>query len=616
MPATQDTSPNASRARNYLLAYLNGLNPLSSIEDQMSQNTEQMIPPPNPAAPPTPSRWWRNDEAHPLYPIPQGAPADFAGMVIPNPDNLRVLPDTQAPADVLSQGKLSTGNFTGKKTPLRKVSDNAMKLPPGAVLESAPATSQPAMKLPPGAVLESGTAGAAPPTTPGAGSRFGNNLLLGAGVSSNEEAKNFFVHPIDTLKKMATTQGGLGIRAKNELANKDYVRGLTHAVEYMMPMLGPNLAQAGDQLEKGDIAGGTGRTLGAAIPIVAGSPEARATAAETGSAISDTAQAAADRAITAAQKVTPKQAAIAAGTAGGAVIGKGVMSAYFGSKFGHVAEALLGKDRANAPIFQKAASLDEAADSLAEVIARDREAQTQAAPLGKLPATGAKPASATAEALAAGPQTASAAAKTSAPRFTVQDRAAAKSLLEDALQQHTSDVIDNAVPGKNTQTKGAIEYYLKKGDVANAERVLDKSAKAANPAWQPLDRQPVPSTNEIRERVQAESKIPAAGSAADALDDRALQQEMDWNLQRHGWAAESEARREFIARNSNYYNKSGKTRGYVPGETVKYTKTPGVKTAGKAGQAAGSASATAASGDLTDMLQKSLDQVRAQSEQK
>jgi hypothetical protein len=116
-----------------------------------------------------------------------------------------------------------------------------------------------------------------PPAAPdSAASRFGSNLASGAGVTSTEGAKQFFTHPLDVLKAMAQQQGELGVRAKNELANKDYVRGLTHAVEYLMPGLGPNLAQAGDQLQKGDIAGGVGRTLGAAIPIAAASPEIRA----------------------------------------------------------------------------------------------------------------------------------------------------------------------------------------------------------------------------------------------------------------------------------------------------------------------------------------------------
>jgi len=116
---------------------------------------------------------------------------------------------------------------------------------------------------------------AAPPQD-SAASRFGSNLASGAGVMSSEDTKNFFLHPIDTLKNAFAAQGQLGEQAKQDFQNKDYVRGITHAAEYMMPFIGPNLAQAGKQLEQGDIAGGVGRTVGAALPMVAGSPEARA----------------------------------------------------------------------------------------------------------------------------------------------------------------------------------------------------------------------------------------------------------------------------------------------------------------------------------------------------
>src|SRR5262249_7788954 len=114
-----------------------------------------------------------------------------------------------------------------------------------------------------------------------AASRFGSNFLSGAGVTSNEQAKQFFTHPVDALKQMAAQQGELGLQARRELANKDYVRGLTHAVEYLLPGIGPNLAQAGTQLEQGDIAGGAGRTLGAAIPIAIGNPDTAGAIAST-----------------------------------------------------------------------------------------------------------------------------------------------------------------------------------------------------------------------------------------------------------------------------------------------------------------------------------------------
>lgn len=111
--------------------------------------------------------------------------------------------------------------------------------------------------------------GQASPPPPSAASRLGSNFLSGAGVVSNEQGKNFFIHPVDALKAMADQQGALGERAGKELANKDYVRGLTHGVEWLIPGLGPILAKSGDQLENKDYAGGTGTALGAAANILA-----------------------------------------------------------------------------------------------------------------------------------------------------------------------------------------------------------------------------------------------------------------------------------------------------------------------------------------------------------
>lgn len=106
---------------------------------------------------------------------------------------------------------------------------------------------------------------------PSAASRFGSNLLTGAGMVSQEQGKRFFTHPLDVLHDMAQQQGELGARAGKELKNKEYVRGLTHAVEYLLPGLGPTLAHSGDQLESGDVAGGVGTMVGAALPMAIGS---------------------------------------------------------------------------------------------------------------------------------------------------------------------------------------------------------------------------------------------------------------------------------------------------------------------------------------------------------
>ena len=411
---------------------------------------------------------------------------------------------------------------------------------------------------------------------------------------------------------------------------------------------GVNVKEMEESAAQGDVAGVAGHaavplaTTAAAIGLTKGAP-----------AISNVAQAAAERAATAARDITPKQAAQVAGAGTGAIAAHG-WGAYWGNKLGQVAEVILGKERANTPIFQKATSLDNAADALAQVIANDRAAdaaraanaasdfQAQSAQakerlteavqpqsttgkeLGLVRSTGAKPASETGEALTTQPQATDLTSKpkaASSPRFTVQDRVAAQSLLEDALKQHTGDVVDRAIPpsgntyGANLTTKARVEFYLSRGDVANAEASLDQGASKV-PGYTASERPgPVPTVDDIRKAVKSGNYAPEKptainpGMSADSLEDHAIQQEMNWNLQRHGWSADSEARREFIARNSTGMTKDElitRAGGAPAPETpVKYTKTPGVKGYGKTPPAQGSSTE-----DLTDILQKSLDEAR------
>src|SRR5262249_35501275 len=85
-----------------------------------------------------------------------------------------------------------------------------------------------------------------------------------------EGAKTMGKHPIESGKVLyqgvtdpmaATAESGLERMKKPGVMNK-----LAGAVEYLeggIPGLGPALAKAGHQFENGDIAGGTGTTLGA-----------------------------------------------------------------------------------------------------------------------------------------------------------------------------------------------------------------------------------------------------------------------------------------------------------------------------------------------------------------
>lgn len=358
------------------------------------------------------------------------------------------------------------------------------------------------------------------------------------------------------------------------------------------------------------------------------------------------------------------------------------------------------------------ATLDNITDQLAQTIADDRarHAEMQAKGLGEIPATGAQPAAQTGEALATQPTAGGPeppkGGKSGAPRFTADDRANAKALLQDALQQGTKTIVDKAVPPTSQAANGAtasrVEFYLKQGDVAGAEKVLDNAArvtksawtpperqpaptineikaraqssldsspaeanpngpvswkghtwehkggqffkdgqaldksddiadalaalsqkdyfggktiegqivqpKTPTPSWQPLDRQIVPSTNDIRARIKAEAK---ATGRADQMDTQALQQEMRYDLERHGWSAEQEARREFIARNSTGFVKT-QSREYG-GPSLLSDQLPGEATP-KSGK--GAKAPAPASDDLTDILQKSLDEARKRRQQK
>jgi hypothetical protein len=151
------------------------------------------------------------------------------------------------------------------------------------------------------------------------------------------------------------------------------------------------------------------------------------------------------------------------------------------------------------------------------------------------------------------------------------------------LQHITRATVNKAVPPTgdtvdlNRFVQNQVDQHLANGDVASAENLIDTAAKTAESKWTPPDRPRItPSVANIRENLAQVKAAEAAPNRAtpDSLEDQALQQEMREDLERHGWAAEAEARREFIARNS-----TGVTKADLTGaaETpVRYTKTPGV----------------------------------------
>ncbi len=69
---------------------------------------------------------------------------------------------------------------------------------------------------------------------------------------------------------MVNAQGELAVKARQAFDSGDYGRALSYGLNYLVPLIGPQTAQAGEQLSHGDYAGGIGRTMGVALPMVTG----------------------------------------------------------------------------------------------------------------------------------------------------------------------------------------------------------------------------------------------------------------------------------------------------------------------------------------------------------
>lgn len=143
---------------------------------------------------------------------------------------------------------------------------------------------------------------------------------------------------------------------------------------------------------------------------------------------------------------------------------------------------------------------------------------------------------------------------------------AGEEIPDKELPKATSAIVDQVVPptgktiGANLYAKAQIEAKLQAGDAEGAQAVLDQATGKSS--FPPESPRIVPATQNIRENEALASSAeaqPRRYGSADAMEDRALGQEMNWNLERHGYRAESEARREFIARNSTGVTKGDLT---------------------------------------------------------
>jgi hypothetical protein len=115
--------------------------------------------------------------------------------------------------------------------------------------------------------------------------RGAENLALGLGAvpGTDEQLKGGFKemiqHPIQTagnvIGGIGDAQHQLAIKSKDALSSGDIGGGLAYGIDYLLPFLGPQLAQSGEQLNSGDVAGGVGTALAAGAQLATPGPKVK-----------------------------------------------------------------------------------------------------------------------------------------------------------------------------------------------------------------------------------------------------------------------------------------------------------------------------------------------------
>jgi hypothetical protein len=176
---------------------------------------------------------------------------------------------------------------------------------------------------------------------------------VGSAVKDLASNPNWVFGENSTLQKfVADPMHQEAAKAVAAYQKRNYSEAFGHAVASGLPVAGPMAAQLGEQAGTGDVGGAVGQAAG-----MAGAADVMNAAATGLRAGGRFAAENAPAAVEAAKNVTPKQAAQAVGGVGGGVAGHGTLSApgaYYGAKSaGGLVENLLGKERANAPIFNR-----------------------------------------------------------------------------------------------------------------------------------------------------------------------------------------------------------------------------------------------------------------------
>lgn len=98
-------------------------------------------------------------------------------------------------------------------------------------------------------------------------------------VSINHAIQSAFWHPIDTARGVVAAQDVPRQKAMQAFERGDYLEGVRHAFDWLIPFMGPRIDQGTDWIQQGEYAKGAGALtdvgLQAAVPKVAGAVTAR-----------------------------------------------------------------------------------------------------------------------------------------------------------------------------------------------------------------------------------------------------------------------------------------------------------------------------------------------------
>ena len=89
-------------------------------------------------------------------------------------------------------------------------------------------------------------------------------------VSAAKGVAQAVSHPIDAATQMLQNQGALADKAKAAFQSGDYLTGLRHSLDYLLPVIGPSIDAMGDQAQGGQVASALGKATGFAVPVAIG----------------------------------------------------------------------------------------------------------------------------------------------------------------------------------------------------------------------------------------------------------------------------------------------------------------------------------------------------------